>query len=144
MWLIKDGGYWVIKEGDKMIASLNPEHGLPSIKFSDEVIGEWGNRLGIVDIDKLAILNNPDIQIYKDDEGLAKAVYISSHKNYKDGYNQALSDNKDKLFTLGQIEEAWNNGFNCGNSLDKIRTVEPTNFIYWSVKPTDADRLGGM
>lgn len=124
MKLIKIDGYWIIVSNEKgydncicllnnqiyryteafgkqhtgetrqVLFSQNPEHNLPSITFSDEVAKE----LGIVDIEKLG---ENSFNMFRQKNPIVPQKYILPHKlGFIKGYNQALSDNKDKLFTL--------------------------------------------
>lgn len=84
-----------------VLFSSNPEHNLPSITFSDEVAKE----LGIVDVRK--IVQNKVEKIYQ--KYIPKDMLDDYITLAELGYNQALSDNKDKLFTLEQLEIAIHN-----------------------------------
>lgn len=55
-----------------------------------------------IDIEKLAEENNKLIAMYKNDTGLAKSIYMSAIKNFKDGYKAAQS----KQFSLEDMEAA--------------------------------------
>lgn len=78
---------------DIILYSTNPEHNLPSISFSDEVAKE----LGIIDVEKLAKTNTVTWHETESSSKFGESCYVA-------GYNQALFDNKDKLFTLEQIK----------------------------------------
>lgn len=80
----------------KILFSQNPEHNLPTINFSDEVIVEWGKKLGIVDVEKLALTD-----FKENHDGFIS--YKDRTEGYKNGYNQCLLDNADKIFTLEDI-----------------------------------------
>lgn len=54
-----------------------------------------------IDIEKLAEENNKLIGIYKNDTGLAKSIYMSAIKNFKDGYKAAQSHSKQ--FSLDDV-----------------------------------------
>lgn len=75
----------------KVIASQNSEHNLPTITFSDEVVKELGIVDSMILAREAAVMNNYDIG-----DDVFKHGFVV-------GYNQALSDNKDKRFTLEQI-----------------------------------------
>lgn len=95
----------------KMIASQNPAHNLPSIIFSDEV----AKKLGIVDIEKLSSL--------KWDEN-----HPTEKQAYKQGYNQCLSDNKDKRFTLEDMKRCWDIGIGLGVKWQELSNPEKMGF----------------
>ena len=86
-----------------IIASNHPKtnNWFPSITFSDEVAKE----LGIVDIKQLGIDRtierkwNPNST---ETRRVANEIILATEY----GYNQALSDNKDKQFTLEQLRQA--------------------------------------
>ena len=83
-----------------IIASQNPEHNLSSITFSDEVAKE----LGIVDTLKLG---ETYFENFKNENPIIPEKHIQPYKlGFIKGYNRALSDNKDKLFTLEDMEAA--------------------------------------
>lgn len=120
-----DTGYGVQEDCKKIIYSQNPEHNLPSITFSDEV----DKVLGIVDIKKKAM---------KATETLPNSDYLNftqkllMEDHYIGGYNQALSDNEDKLFTLEQMESCF---FNGGG----FKTFEEFNFYIQSITKKEYD-----
>lgn len=95
--LIKRDTNWEVYQNGSLVAStFNTD--LPTITFSDEVAKE----LGIVDISKKAIeyckkrFNNQD--------------WEEHYYTYVDSYNQFLSDNADKRFTLEDIAVAFEAG----------------------------------
>lgn len=90
-------------EGKLLLFSQNPEHNLPTIKFSDEVAKE----LGIVDVEKLAETD----RLNTGWEDTANLPYTSG---FIRGYNQHLSDNVDKKFTLEDMRKAFQAGSNKG------------------------------
>lgn len=125
MKLLKIDGYWIVVSDEKpnasdwyiiesvqgttstknncwkVIASQNSEHNLPTITFSDEVVKE----LGIVDVEEFI-----KDEFGFDDEMLKEWEESLSGNKYADYGNilnlveKALSDNKDKLFTLEQVK----------------------------------------
>lgn len=105
----------------KLIASQNPEHNLPSITFSDEVAEE----LGIVNIATKGIIASEEF----DDNHQCQNDFAFG---FYSGYNQALSDNKDKLFTLEQMESCF---FNGGG----FKTLEEFNFCIQSITKQEYD-----
>ncbi len=101
--------------------SQNPEHNLPSITFSDEVAEE----LGIVNIATKGIIASEEF----DDNHQCQNDFAFG---FYSGYNQALSDNKDKLFTLEQMESCF---FNGGG----FKTLEEFNFYIQSITKKQYD-----
>lgn len=84
----------------KVLFSQNPEHNLHSITFNEEVSKE----LGIVDVEKLK--RNYTAKRYENSDNKAWFNQRACEIDFKGGYNQCLSDNKDKLFTLEQLKQA--------------------------------------
>lgn len=60
-----------------------------------------------VNIEKLAEENNRLIGIYKNDTGLAKSVYTSAIKNFKDGYRAAQAKGQ---YSLEDMKKAFEKG----------------------------------
>lgn len=94
-------GWELYKDGTLIASTFKTD--LPSITFSDEVAKE----LGIIDVEKLA-KNNA-----KDTGGLF-SISIQQHSyelghehGFIEGYNQATSSSKDKLFTLEDMKECF-------------------------------------
>lgn len=105
--LIKIDGYWIVVSNEsfnytytekgeeipfRIVASQNSAHNLPTIPFSDEVAKE----LGIVDT----------YEKFKAIDGTCKKGEYE-HWLYDSGYNQCLSDNADKRFTLEDVRKAF-------------------------------------
>jgi hypothetical protein len=111
----------------KLIYSQNPEHNLPSITFSDEV----AKKLGIVDVEKLVD------KLFKDEFKLAQesmpAIWYDIKLKAIKLYNQALSDNKDKLFTLEDMGRAYRMGKTYGTGRTNLALDEDT-FIQFLTK----------
>lgn len=147
----KEFSFWRKVDGSckKILASQNPEHNLPSITFSDEVAKE----MGIVDIKKLA-----DDWACKN--GIKNAGVLVAHWSewreveniWKNGYNQALSDNKDKLFTEKQVKEAilkaWDDSEDTKNIYNIIQSLTKKEYgceleVYEPIKnsPSEVDRF---
>jgi hypothetical protein len=106
---------YMLQSGCKnLIASQNPEHNLPIITFSDEV----AEKLGIVDVEEKA--NDAT-----DKKGYGKEEGGEYKDGWEDGYNQCLSNNKDKQFTLEQIRVLTN------SVLEFISHHEPEEFDNW-------------
>jgi hypothetical protein len=108
----------------KILFSQNPEHNLPTITFSEEVAKE----LGIVDVEKLAYNWLYDIE----EENLIRKYPLKPMEfGYIKAYNQCLSDNADKKFTLEDIKKAIKYGqdfaFGCTNSSDYMTNEELKN-----------------
>ena len=115
--LIKVDDYWAVVENksDVLLFSQNPKHNLPSITFSDEVAKE----LGIVDVEKLKEKQYDSLyerlekaknfrgQVAGRHPDLRTSQEIHSNvEGYLEGYNQCLSNNTDKKFTLDDIKKA--------------------------------------
>lgn len=82
------------KDCKKVLFSQNPEHNLPTITFSDEVAKE----LGIVDVVELS--ENVSNLLYDHERFRDTAIKSIFNVIYQEAYNQCLSDNADKRFTL--------------------------------------------
>lgn len=107
-----------------VVFSQNPAHNLLTIAFSDKAAKE----LGIVDVEKLA---NKNADTYDwDFESSCGNGYNDHVEGYKNGYNQCLSDNVDKRFTLEDMRNAFNaaretSGMNQRNAFGKkYRTAD--------------------
>lgn len=97
-------GWELYKDGTLIASTFKTD--LPSITFFDEVAKE----LGIIDVEKLA-KNNA-----KDTGGLF-SISVQQHSyelghehGFIEGYNQATSSSKDRLFTLEDIKKAMEYG----------------------------------
>lgn len=106
-----------------LIASQNSEHNLPNITFSDEVAKE----LGIVD----GLSAYFDYHNWSEEERKIESIIrMAKESEFLQGYNQALSDNKDKLFTGKQIVEAIAFGFGICKKHDRAPfDLEQKEFI---------------
>lgn len=106
-----------IQCSNRLIASNNPEHNLPSITFSEEVAKE----LGEVDIEKLAILH-----IFNK---LPKDNYHNDLiAKYVEGYNQCKEDNKEKKYTEEDLMEAFYQGRGKSGGSSHMRTFKYHSF----------------
>ena len=92
-------GWELYKDGTLIASTFKTD--LPSITFSDEAAKE----LGIIDVEKLAKNNAKDT-------GDLFSISIQQHSyelghehGFIEGYNQATSSSKDKLFTLKEMYE---------------------------------------
>jgi len=88
-----------------IIASNHPKTNgwFPFIKFSDKI----AKKLGIIDVEKLLEKKFPLLSIENDRTGEIEEEnlrLLGHRRTYENGYNQAIFDNKDKQFTLDDIE----------------------------------------
>lgn len=90
-----------IQCSNRLIASNNPEHNLPSITFSEEVVKE----LGEVDIEKIAT-------------DYYQSASDSVIDGFIDGYNQCKEDNKENKYTDKNI-------INSKSIIDSYFKVKP-------------------
>lgn len=92
-------GWELYKDGTLIASTFKTD--LPSITFSDEVAKE----LGIIDVEKLVD------KLFKEEFRIAQesmpAIWYDIKLKATKLYNQALSDNKDKLFTLEDMKECF-------------------------------------
>lgn len=103
----------------KILYSQNPEHNLSSITFSDKV----AKKLGIIDIKQKAI-NYASNRRNGGGFGYPSFTANCIEKGYNKGYKQALSDNKDKLFTANEMYEKIALWFGRGVLAGKERRVK--------------------
>ena len=79
---------------------LAESHGIKLQKLSPENCDEI---FGVVDIEKLAFEHSND---------LGGRCSNRAHKSFKEGFNKAMELNKDKVFTLEDMKNAFYNGWN--------------------------------
>ena len=115
--LIKVDDYWAVAENksDVLLFSQNPKHNLPSITFSDEVAKE----LGIADVFGENYENELSSYLFLTDSEIkaAKNDFIA-------GYNQCLSNNTDKKFTLEDMRMALSEAFKASQEGYQITADE--------------------
>jgi hypothetical protein len=94
------GIYTLLGEDDKMIASDDVD------MQKDYQIGKLSKQncdeiFGVVDVEKLAM----GYDLYE------KINFVGQTRAYKAGFNKAMELNKDKVFTLEDMKEAYGRGF---------------------------------
>lgn len=118
-----------IQCSNRLIASNNPEHNLPSITFSEEVAKE----LGEVDVEKLAETNTYskfDRVITGEIEDVKRKMFgrICNYEGFIDGYNQCKEDNKEKKYTEENLMEAFYQGRGKSGGSSHMRTFKYHSF----------------
>jgi hypothetical protein len=94
----KADGWYNLYDGEIGIGSTHPELQQPyklSIANCDEIFG-------VTDVEKLAM----GYDLYE------KINFVGQTRAYKAGFNKAIELNKDKLFTLEDMKNAFYNGWN--------------------------------
>jgi len=94
----KAEGWYNLYDGEIGIGSTHEELQQPyklSIANCDEIFG-------VTDVEKLAI----EYDLYE------KINFVGQTRAYKAGFNKAIELNKDKLFTLEDMKNAFYNGWN--------------------------------
>ena len=98
----KAEGWYNLYDGEIGIGSTHPELQQPyklSIANCDEIFG-------VTDVEKLAEEFVNDLQVAS--ETVNRAVKLG----YEEGFNKAMELNKDKVFTLEDMKNAFYNGWN--------------------------------
>jgi hypothetical protein len=101
----------------RRVYSIKPQYKL-SKQNCDEIFG-------VVDVDKLAT------EYYKEYDNLPVIRYNS----YTAGFNKAMELNKDKVFTLEDVLDAWELGASEGLPLTKAKKEK----LLKSIQPTEID-----
>lgn len=104
------------KDGQKIIASnFIPE--LPSIDFNN-----LEEEFGIIDVNELAISEIP-LDILQTSKGCFDDLNEPERNIWKNGFNKCLSLNKDKLYTLEDIDMAYIQGSTDGSGIGNKRKM---------------------
>ena len=116
--------------------STQPEKGMDNVTFIS--LSEVKELLGEVDVEKKAELNYPsDDDIWTQEQALVRRLA------YKNGYNQALEDNKDRKYTEEDMRksyrrgtEVWMQNADGQQALfyDFLQSLQPTS---WDVEFVD-------
>lgn len=112
-----------IQCSNRLIASNNPEHNLPSITFSEEVAKE----LGEVDVEQKAYS-----WLYEEETEemvrFKRYPLVPMEYGYINGYNQCKEDNKEKKYTEEDLMEAFYQGRGKSGGSSHMRTFKYHSF----------------
>ncbi len=141
--------YYILEDEDQMVIATSCD----TDKFGHKLLLENCDKLfNIVDVNELAnstYRDYPDRPLDKDWTYNQDTNAPRKRKAFIKGFNKALDLNKDKLFTIEQMEEsiikAWNIGFtacentiNIGNSID-INVTLPIMMHHLKCKEIDVE-----
>jgi hypothetical protein len=132
--LIKVENTFYLKQGETILATSSIPNLSASIRYSlskqncDEIFG-------VVDVENLAFEHSND---------LGGRCSNRAYKSFKSGFNKAMELNKDKVFTLEDINRAIRFGFDvgfCSNSDNKLKRLDLSEdeFIQSLQQPTEID-----
>jgi hypothetical protein len=116
-------------DGSKIASSAKNPFGKLSKQNCDEIFG-------VVDVERLAnetfTETNPSLKEYE--EGL--------HIGFKEGFNKAMELNKDKLFTVEDMRQAYDDGMN-NTDADGCAIDDPDkdflDTLRWIQQPTEIE-----